>query len=75
MSSSFFPTCSVALTDDVRMDKDKAKHVQARLEHTTLRKIMSAVEIFYDPDPLNTVIPEDRKFFFALAGGTILLRV
>ena len=33
-----------------------------RLEHTTLRKVTANTAIYYDPDPQNTVIPEDQEF-------------
>lgn len=39
-----------------------AKEVQVCLEHTTLQKVTSRAEIFYDPDPRNTIIEEDADF-------------
>lgn len=33
-----------------------------RLEHTTLRKVTANTAIYYDPDPLNTVIAEDQDW-------------
>lgn len=33
-----------------------------RLEHTTLRKVTANTAIYYDPDPLNTVIAEDQEW-------------
>ena len=33
-----------------------------RLEHTTLRKVTANTAIYYDPDPLNTVIVEDQEW-------------
>lgn len=41
------------------------KGVQCELEHTTLRKVTSVTEIYYDPmDPekLETVVSEDQDF-------------
>lgn len=35
---------------------------QASLEHTTLKRLTKATEIWYDPDPLSTIIEEDRDF-------------
>lgn len=32
------------------------------MEHTTLRKVTANTAIYYDPDPQNTVIPEDQEF-------------
>lgn len=36
--------------------------VLCRLEHTTLRKVTANTAIYYDPDPLNTVIAEDQEW-------------
>jgi len=33
-----------------------------RIEYTTLRKVTANTAIYYDPDPLNTVVPEDQEF-------------
>ena len=32
------------------------------LEHTTLRRVTSNTAIYYDPDPMNTVVQEDQEF-------------
>lgn len=37
----------------------QAKDVQSKLEYTTLEKVTSFSQIFYDPDPEQTLIPED----------------
>ena len=36
--------------------------VLCRLEHATLRKVTANTAIYYDPDPMNTVITEDQEF-------------
>lgn len=36
--------------------------VQCRIEYITLRKVTANTAIYYDPEPLNTVIPEDQEF-------------
>lgn len=36
--------------------------VLCRLEHTTLRKVTANTAIYYDPDPMNTVIAEDQEW-------------
>lgn len=36
--------------------------VLCRIEHTTLRKVTANTSIYYDPEPQNTVIPEDQEF-------------
>ena len=33
-----------------------------RLEHTTLRKVTANTAIYYDPDPMTTVIAEDQDW-------------
>ncbi|XP_047984620.1 DNA-directed RNA polymerase II subunit RPB1-like [Leguminivora glycinivorella] len=59
------PSLTVFLAGSAARDADKAKDVLCRLEHTTLRKVTANTAIFYDPDPLNTVIPEDQEFVTA----------
>ncbi|CAI5984210.1 unnamed protein product [Closterium sp. NIES-65] len=41
--------------------KEAAKNVQVELEYTTLRSVTEATEIWYDPDPMTTVIEEDLE--------------
>eukprot|EP00192_Tetraselmis_astigmatica_P001786 CAMPEP_0117656308 /NCGR_PEP_ID=MMETSP0804-20121206/4737_1 /TAXON_ID=1074897 /ORGANISM="Tetraselmis astigmatica, Strain CCMP880" /LENGTH=1576 /DNA_ID=CAMNT_0005462705 /DNA_START=256 /DNA_END=4982 /DNA_ORIENTATION=- len=43
-------------------DNIHAKSVQSALEYTTLATVTASTEIFYDPDPTDTVIEEDREF-------------
>ena len=33
-----------------------------RLEHTTLRKVTANTAIYFDPDPMNTVVQEDQDW-------------
>jgi DNA-directed RNA polymerase II subunit RPB1 len=56
------PAMTVFLEGDVQKDMELAKGVLSRLEHTTLRTVTESTEIHYDPDPMNTVIEEDREF-------------
>ncbi|KAI5753944.1 hypothetical protein M8J77_004510 [Diaphorina citri] len=56
------PSLTVFLTGQAARDAEKAKNVLCRLEHTTLRKVTANTAIYYDPDPQNTVIPEDQEF-------------
>jgi DNA-directed RNA polymerase II subunit RPB1 len=46
----------------VARDRERAKAAQASLEYTTLHNVTHATEIFYDPDPVDTCIEEDREF-------------
>jgi DNA-directed RNA polymerase II subunit RPB1 len=55
------PSLCVYLKQHCSRDSEAAKTVQCRLEHTTLRKVTAATEIYYDPDPQTTVIPEDME--------------
>ena len=56
------PSLSVYLQKDVARDQEKAKTAQARLEYTTLHSVTHSCEIYYDPDPKNTILPEDHEF-------------
>ncbi|CAG2171630.1 unnamed protein product, partial [Oppiella nova] len=56
------PSLTVFLTGAAARDAEKAKDVLCRLEHTTLRKVTANTAIYYDPDPLNSVIAEDQEF-------------
>ncbi|CAG2119677.1 unnamed protein product, partial [Medioppia subpectinata] len=56
------PSLTVFLTGAAARDAEKAKDVLCRLEHTTLRKVTANTAIYYDPDPLNSVIVEDQEF-------------
>ncbi|GKB03315.1 RNA polymerase II large subunit [Tanacetum coccineum] len=47
---------------DISKTKDQAKNVQCALEYTTLRSVTQATEVWYDPDPMNTIIEEDVDF-------------
>uniref|UniRef100_A0A0E0KYK6 DNA-directed RNA polymerase subunit n=1 Tax=Oryza punctata TaxID=4537 RepID=A0A0E0KYK6_ORYPU len=56
------PSLSVYLKPEVNEKKELAKNVQCALEYTTLRSVTHATEIWYDPDPLGTIIEEDVEF-------------
>eukprot|EP01105_Mastigella_eilhardi_P009824 TRINITY_DN229_c0_g1_i2.p1 TRINITY_DN229_c0_g1~~TRINITY_DN229_c0_g1_i2.p1 ORF type:complete len:1834 (+),score=472.26 TRINITY_DN229_c0_g1_i2:323-5824(+) len=56
------PFLTVYLKPHCAADSEAAKRVQCDLEHTTLRKVTAATEIYYDPDPVHTVVEEDRDF-------------
>ncbi|PRT54496.1 DNA-directed RNA polymerase II subunit RPB1 [Wickerhamiella sorbophila] len=53
------PALTVYLKNDVRNDIERAKVVQSAIEHTSLKNVTAATEIYYDPDPRTTVIAED----------------
>lgn len=56
------PSLSVYLKPEVNKTKEKAKNVQCALEYTTLRSVTQATEVWYDPDPMSTIIEEDIDF-------------
>jgi DNA-directed RNA polymerase II subunit RPB1 len=56
------PSLSVYLKPGVNKEKEKAKNVQCALEYTTLRSVTQATEIWYDPEPMSTLIEEDVEF-------------
>ncbi|XP_054731469.1 DNA-directed RNA polymerase II subunit RPB1-like isoform X2 [Anastrepha obliqua] len=56
------PSLTVFLRGKPARDVEKAKDVLCRLEHTTLRKVTANTAIYYDPDPMNTVVQEDQEF-------------
>ena len=63
------PSLTIYLAPHVAQNIELAKEVQSAVEHTTLRTVTKATEIYYDPDPRDTIIEEDRDFveaFFAI---------
>ncbi|CAO2141859.1 unnamed protein product [Urochloa humidicola] len=56
------PSLSVYLKPEVKKHKELAKNVQCALEYTTLRSVTCATEVWYDPDPMGTIIEEDVEF-------------
>jgi len=55
------PSLTVFLKPHVCGDKDGAKKVQADLQYTTLRDVTHKTEIYYDPEPNNTIVDEDKQ--------------
>ncbi|KAL3525220.1 hypothetical protein ACH5RR_013592 [Cinchona calisaya] len=56
------PSLSIYLKPEAGETKERAKSVQCALEYTTLRSVTQATEVWYDPDPMSTIIPEDNEF-------------
>ncbi|KAF7371316.1 DNA-directed RNA polymerase subunit [Mycena sanguinolenta] len=56
------PSLTVYLDTEISVDVKRAQSVAHALEYTSLRTITSAVEIWYDPDPRETLIEEDVAF-------------
>lgn len=56
------PSLAVFLTGDLGKAQERAKDVQSMLEHSTLQKVTSFTQIFWDPDPVNTRVREDKEW-------------
>ncbi|KAJ3220525.1 DNA-directed RNA polymerase II subunit rpb1 [Clydaea vesicula] len=57
------PQLTVFLENEFNGSIEKAKKIQTMLEHTTLARIAAKTEIYYDPDPMNSVIEDDRDIY------------
>lgn len=55
------PSLTVYLMSEFAADKEKAKEIQASLQHTTLHDVTQCTEIYYDPDPQRTVVEDDQE--------------
>ncbi|AGO11854.1 AaceriADR086Cp [[Ashbya] aceris (nom. inval.)] len=55
------PSLTVYLEESYATDQEKAKLIRSAIEHTTLKSVTVASEIYYDPDPSSTVIEEDEE--------------
>lgn len=56
------PSLTIYLEEGHRETLDRAKNIQSKLEYMTLRKIAHSTEIYYDPDPRDSVVAEDHEF-------------
>eukprot|EP00475_Leptophrys_vorax_P015512 TRINITY_DN21840_c0_g5_i1.p1 TRINITY_DN21840_c0_g5~~TRINITY_DN21840_c0_g5_i1.p1 ORF type:complete len:941 (+),score=219.62 TRINITY_DN21840_c0_g5_i1:162-2825(+) len=56
------PSCTVFLKEHIARDMDKSNFVLNKLEFLTLKDLTLKTQIYYDPDPRNTVITEDQQF-------------
>lgn len=57
------PTMWVYQSDD--KTQDGAKRLRSAVEHTNLRSVTSATEIYYDPEPTSTTIEQDEDMVVA----------
>ena len=53
------PSMTVYQEEDKTGDKESAKSLRSAVEHTTLRSVTEATEVYYDPNVQSTVIPGD----------------
>jgi DNA-directed RNA polymerase II subunit RPB1 len=54
------PSMSVYQDPENMNSQDACKRLRSLVEHTTLRSVTDKTEIYYDPDPMQTVIDSDR---------------
>ncbi|KAK7249310.1 DNA-directed 5'-3' RNA polymerase [Aureococcus anophagefferens] len=59
------PSLTIYLAPEIKDDEEKAREVQAKLEHTTLGDVTTLTQIVYDPDATSTVVEDDREFVAA----------
>ncbi|CAZ85129.1 unnamed protein product [Tuber melanosporum] len=58
------PSMMVYQVPENTHEKETAKALRSAVEHTTLRSVTETTEIWYDPDPRDTVIEEDKETVF-----------
>ncbi|OAF66258.1 hypothetical protein A3Q56_06013 [Intoshia linei] len=56
------PSVTIFLDEKFAKDAEKAKEVLCKIEHCVLRQLTINSTIFYDPNPENSVVEEDRDF-------------
>lgn len=56
------PSLTIFLQKDIAHDLERANDALNRIESTSLRDVTALTQIYYDPDPQNSVIEEDREF-------------
>lgn len=56
------PGLTIYLQDHVSSDADVAKMVHSLIEYTVLGDVTKLTEIYYDADPMNTIVTMDREF-------------
>ena len=55
------PSCTVYFNKLEQHNQEKAKEYMNNLEHTKLKELIEVIEIYYDPDDMNTLIEEDKN--------------
>lgn len=55
------PSLAIHLQRDVSTDQNIMREVQSSIEHTTLEHVMLKSEIYYDPNPEETIIHDDEE--------------
>lgn len=49
------------LTDDFKDNREKAYKIGANIQYCLLKEIVSSIDIYYDPDDMNTIVEADRN--------------
>jgi DNA-directed RNA polymerase II subunit RPB1 len=55
------PMVSIYLQGKKRKSERAVMRVQGDIEHTTFADIVDSSQIYYDPDPLKTIVAEDSE--------------
>jgi DNA-directed RNA polymerase II subunit RPB1 len=55
------PSMTIYLRKDIASNEEYAKSLQTIIELTTMFHVISKTEIYYDPNPLKTIILEDEE--------------
>lgn len=55
------PSLTIFLKPEFSADQEMAKGVASELQHTTLRDVMQASEVYYDPNARSTVVSADTE--------------
>ena len=58
------PSMSIYLKSYEEQNQDKAKTIMTQLEHTKLADITNSIQIYFDPDDLNTLIQQDQVMIY-----------
>lgn len=58
------PSMSIHLKDDLKFSTEAVQRLISTLEKTTISQIANTSEVFFDPDPTKTVVPEDQDLIF-----------
>ena len=54
------PSLTIALKEIDQLEQDRASKYANMIEYTRLNDIVTGVQIYYDPDDLNSTIKEDH---------------
>lgn len=55
------PSMKIYLLPEFKQNEEAAYKFGGKIEHTTLSHIVRSSAIYYDPDPLHTIVREDEE--------------